>query len=483
MSKSQNLPVLIVTCSEDNSEENYSLPENATNNNTFLKVKYEEDGDSGFSSGFDSSVDSSDESNNASDNFTNERKLFVIKCKQELNNRDLPEHFERWTIKKQYDHLIKNIGKYFPNIPESLRYVLPAIFENGDCGRKANAKPDWLIMDKFYRGQRFAQRYFSVISISDLMGLIQIFSFSDGLKPLILSERSNTPYRAFERYLRTIRTFRIWYTSDPWCKGTPAYCDIQRVRKLHRAMRRKLCKKNFEEIDRDSKIQNAWCPMLGKITRDFADACPVEKNFQCPYTMTRTRGLNQGDMSGTQFASMGLIVLYPEKFGIHDASDEDLEAFCHLWRGIGYLLGIEDQYNFCRGSLQDVRQRTKDFIESWVKPNFRAVTSEWEHMVMCLYEGVGYIAHLNNYKIFLLQLCDILELNMPRLYENCTMSEKILYRFWKFFFSYVVKLPGVISIMNAMLNTCLNKATEFEPNKHAKLKKKSAEKVSGNIEI
>lgn len=475
MSKMQS-PTLIITSSENNSEE--SLLNDNVINNTFLKVKIEED--SGFSS-FDSSH-SSDESDNLLSNYVNERKKFVIECKRELNSI-LPEHFDRWTIKKQYNHLINNIDNYFPNIPKSLRFVLPAVFENGDCERKANAKPDWLNMDKFYRGQRFAQRYFSLISISNLMGLLQIFSFSDGLKPLILSQKSNTPYRAFERYLRTIRSFRNWYTSDPWCEGTPAYRDIQRVRKLHRAMRQKLCRKNFEEIDRDSKIENTWCPMLGKISRDFADACPKAKNQQCPYTMTRTRGLNQGDMSGTQFASMGLIVLYPEQFGIHNANDEDLEAFCHLWRGLGYLLGIEDQYNFCRGSLEDVRERTKDFIEQWVKPNLRTVTSEWEHMIMSLFEGVDYIAHLKNYKVFLLQLCDIFGLSMPRLYNSFSLLEKILYALQKFLFSYMVKLPGVLSFMNAKLNACLNQAADFGCSEHDKLKEKSYKKIQETKQV
>jgi len=480
MSNFQKLqsPTLIIVSNEDNSEEN-SLNNNAIND-TLLKIKvFEEDKNSGF----ESSLNCSDESNNLMKNLKNERKKFVTKCKQELNSSKLPENFDQWTIMEQYNHLINNTDEYFPNIPKSLRYVLPGIFEDGDCGRKSNTKPDWLIMDKFYRGQRFAQRYFSVISISNLMGLIQIFSFSDGLKPLILSQKSNTPYRAFKRYLSTIRTFRNWYTSDPWCEGTPAYYDIQRVRNLHRAMRRKLSKKSFEEIDRDSKIQNAWCPMLGKITDDFADACPMAKNLQCPYTMTRTRGLNQGDMLGTQFACMGLIVLHPEQFGIHDASDEDLEAFCHLWRGLGYLLGIKDQYNFCRGSLKNVRERTEDFIEHWVKPNFRTVAPEWEHMTMCLYEGVNYIADFNHYKVLLLRLCNIFGLSMPRLYESFSLSEKIFYMLQKFLFAYMVKIPGSFSIMNAMLNACLDQAADFECSKHAKLKKKSSIKLSEIVHI
>lgn len=407
---------------------------------------------------------------------TDQHMKFITMCKQELGS-NLPMDFDQWTLKQQYDHLVNNTSKYFPNIPESLRFVLPATFEDGDCGRPANERPDWLDMDKFYRGQQFALRYFCSLSISNLMGLLQIFSFADGLKPLILSQKSNTPYRAFKRYLSTISRFRNWYTSDPWCNGTQAYRDIQTVRRLHRAMRKKLCSMSDDRIDLASEIPHIKCPAFKTIAEDFADTCPTAKSRQCPYTMSKMKGLNQGDMSGTQFACMGLIVLYPEQFGVYNASDEDLEAFCHLWRGLGYLLGIEDQYNFCRGSLQDVRQRTEDFIEHWVKPNFRTVTAEWEHMSICLYEGTGDIAYFNSYKVFLLYLCDIFKLNMPRLYNSLSLSERTMYVLLKFMFLYLLKLPGVFSIMNAKFHKSLNRAASFGFMEHAKLKKKSSKIV------
>lgn len=451
------------------------LSENLSNdyikNDIALKEEIQKNSD--FKTNFKSN-DDCDKSVPASLNcLTDQHKKFITMCKQEIGS-NLPMDFNQWTPKEQYDHLISNTSKYFPNIPKSLRFVLPATFEDGDCGRPMNERPDWLDMNKFYRGQQFALRYFCAISISSLMSLLQIFSFADGLKPLILSQKSNTPYRAFKRYLSTIRRFRNWYTTDPWCEGTQAYHDIQTVRKLHRAMRQKLCSMSDDEIDQASKMSYTKCPMFQTIAKDFADTCPLAKSRQCPYTMSKMKGLNQGDMSGTQFASMGLIVLYPEQFGVYDASDEDLEAFCHLWRGLGYLLGIQDQYNFCRGSLQDVRQRTEDFVEHWVKPNLRTVTAEWEHMSVCLYEGTDVIASLSNYKVFLLYLCDIIKLNMPRLYNSLNFWERIVYVLLKFLFLYLVKLPGVISVMNAMFHKNLNQAANFGPKEHAKLKEKSS---------
>ncbi|XP_070160363.1 uncharacterized protein [Polyergus mexicanus] len=457
------------------------LDENLLNdyakNNITLKKEIQKNSD--FITDFKSTMDGCDKSAPTSSNsLTDQHKKFITMCKQELGSDEcLPMDFDRWTLKEQYDHLISNTSKYFPNIPKSLRFVLPATFEDGDCGRPVNERPYWLDMDKFKRGQQFALRHFCSLSISSLMGLLQIFSFADGLKPLIFSQKSNTPYRAFKRYLSTINRFRNWYTSNPWCEGTQAYHDVQTVRRLHRCMRRKLCNMSDDQIDLASEISHIKCPAFKMITKDFADACPTAKSWQCPYTMSRMKGLNQGDMSGTQFACMGLFVLYPEQFGVYNASDEDLEAFCHLWRGLGYLLGIEDQYNFCRGSLQEIRQRTDDFIEHWVKPNFRTVTAEWEHMSLCLYEGTGDISYFNNYKVFLLYLCDMFKLNMPRLYNSLNLLERIMYLLLKFLFLYLMKFPSVVSHMNAMFHKSLNQATNLGSEEHAKLKEKSSKIV------
>lgn len=132
-------------------------------------------------------------------------------------------------------------------------------------------------------------------------------------------------------------------TEDPWTEGTRAHKDIQAVRKAHRAIRQKLCEyDDHEKLDAATKISNPWCPDRKIILEDFSSCpYPIVENG-CLHLLIKPTGLNQSDMAATQFAFMGLILLYPDEFGIH-ISDEDMTAFCHLWRGIGYLLGIEDE--------------------------------------------------------------------------------------------------------------------------------------------
>lgn len=127
---------------------------------------------------------------------------------------------------------------------------------------------------------------------------------------------------------------------DPWTVGTKAFKDIQTVRKMHRAVRTKMCEYENKKIDAACKIERPLCPDRHIILQDFASCPTVEKG--CVHLLVTPKGLNQADMAATQFAFIGMAILYSEEFGIY-ASDEDLDAFCHTWQAIGYLLGVEDQ--------------------------------------------------------------------------------------------------------------------------------------------
>ncbi|EFN78088.1 uncharacterized protein LOC105189053 [Harpegnathos saltator] len=390
---------------------------------------------------------------------------FVKMCQQKCKS-ELPEDFDLWPIDQQLDHLTSNVDKYFPNIPASLRFILPSVFKSQDYEQSVSEKPDWLDMAKFRRGQAFALRYFNGICLAHMISLFEVFTFVDGMKTLILSQKSNTPYKASQRYMSTTIRVKHWYEEDPWDPKTRAHQDIQAVRKMHLAMRRKLCSYDYNQIDENSKIPYAFCPMLKTFTEDLRDSCSETKDLQCPYTMMRTKGINQGEMSGTQFAYVGLIVLYPKKFGIHHVSDHDLDAFCHLWRAIGYLLGIEDRHNFCQGSLQDVQRRSRDFIEYWLKPNLHTVTPEWEHMSMCVFKGMRYYIPMTSYKVYLLYLCDILDLKMPRLHKYLSWLENVVYVFYKFLFDYATMLPFITNVLNVYMCARLNLAENYGPKRN-----------------
>lgn len=136
---------------------------------------------------------------------------------------------------------------------------------------------------------------------------------------------------------------------NPWEPGTAAYKDIVAVRKMHAAVRSRLMNMTRVDFEKAVKIKNPMCPTREMLLDDLQATCPAPAPGQCPYMAMfqnpdyENLGLNQAEMSLTQFGFFGLVLLYPNAFGIHNASEEDFEDFCHTWRGLGYLLGIEDK--------------------------------------------------------------------------------------------------------------------------------------------
>lgn len=110
-----------------------------------------------------------------------------------------PKDYEEWTDEERYEFIMANNKIYFPSIPESLMFFIRAAKHRGDCGRSSTEKPHWLDMEKFRRGQKLTQDYMPSFFVANLVSLFGIFAFEDGLKPLILSRQSHTPYLAFKR--------------------------------------------------------------------------------------------------------------------------------------------------------------------------------------------------------------------------------------------------------------------------------------------
>lgn len=52
------------------------------------------------------------------------------------------------------------------------------------------------------------------------------------------------------------------------------------------------------------------------------------------------------------------------------------------------------RYNFCRGSLEEIKQRMRDLYQYWIIPNFKNVTPEWEHMTRCVVVPFNYYRYI-----------------------------------------------------------------------------------------
>lgn len=98
--------------------------------------------------------------------------------------------------------------------------------------------------------------------------------------------------------------------------------------------------------------------------------------------------INQRDMAITQFGFMGFLLLRHKRLGIK-CKPEDLEAIVHMWRVLGYMLGIEDQFNLCTDSYEGTVTRVKEVLNHIVTPvMYKPPDTNFHEMVDALLSGL-----------------------------------------------------------------------------------------------
>lgn len=98
--------------------------------------------------------------------------------------------------------------------------------------------------------------------------------------------------------------------------------------------------------------------------------------------------INQRDMAITQFGFMGFILLRHQRLGMN-CKQEDLDAIVHMWRVLGYMLGIEDQYNLCTESYDGTVKRVKEVFNHIVTPvMYKPPEASFDEMADAMLSGL-----------------------------------------------------------------------------------------------
>ena len=168
-------------------------------------------------------------------------------------------------------------------------------------------------------------------------GLLLLFQQPTLLVPVFATSSHNTISKLFRRYLDTFIHIKSWYHSDLFDKKSAAAKSVKKVNLMHRVV--------YRNVN----------PGLEPNANDDPDV--NKKLFMTQY-----------DMVVTQWSSIAPVVLWPEKFGFHQAKNKDLEAFAHYWRAIGYTLGIEDRFNCCLDTLPETQYFCNLILENDFMP-------------------------------------------------------------------------------------------------------------------
>lgn len=274
--------------------------------------------------------------------------------------------------------------------------------------------PNWFDKEKFNKAKEVYKNYFACVNFSHLCGLLLSFYFSKNIKTLRSTGESETTRTLFHRYLATIRHIQKWYEGNVWDVNDPAHRSLATVRSMHAKVAAKMS--------------------------------------------TRKDGLvyvSQWDMAVTQWAFVGPMVLFPTRVGLHGCSSEEYEALIHFWRTIGYLLGIEDQYNLCDGTYEQAMAACKIVFKKEYRELVRAADPTSVDMAENVVGALSKIEGLLTWGSLSTYIHDLVDVPCP---VKMNIVDRICYYVLQFVLVFLVQFPGPRAVFNDFFRWKLHKA-------------------------
>lgn len=336
--------------------------------------------------------------------------------------------------------------------------IMEGMTQPGDSGNPVEPPP-WLDRELFNRGRSFYHRYLFCLSFSNLLSLVMMMSIKGALQPLIYTGKSDTPNKALRRYMSTFLHLITWYKGDVWDTNDPAHKDLLSVRKTHAKIAHNANTKDYEKIQTISVVDKGHkepkSALHPAISKDFSAAT----KFTLPETDLNSPQLflNQMDMSMTQYAFMGLIVAHPDKLGAASATEEDFEGLIHFWRGLGWLLGIEDKFNLCSGTVQETRELCLEVEKLLGIPGLAGATWNYEHMTSCIMNGLSYVLHILSYPAMLRYLAYTIDVPIPSVVKHINLWHTCKYWMMRLVFGIISLVPWSLTELNRNLDALMER--------------------------
>ncbi|XP_065371716.1 uncharacterized protein LOC135963688 [Calliphora vicina] len=229
-----------------------------------------------------------------------------------------------------------------PKAQAYLNHLLNDGCNEGDSGYEMELP--YYYNDKLFRqGQSYLAKYRFVLLIGMLSGLVGVLAIPSILKVLICTRQSGSPKAAYRRYVRTILHTLAWYNYSPTPRTSKFWISLEGVRNAH---------------SRSSRA----CAKLG------------------------AGQISQKDLALTQFGFIGFLTLGAHRIQLYD--EEFLEATSHMWRVIGYLLGIKDEYNICGENWSETKLRLDIVMRKVYEPALENTSKDFEKMCKALLDGL-----------------------------------------------------------------------------------------------
>jgi len=249
--------------------------------------------------------------------------------------------------------------------------------------------PDWVDWDRVRRGQAVFIKHLGRSYIALTVALIQGFSIARFAEVLIHNGYAQNAETAFERYRETGFAIMDWMMYPLDEVDSKAQLQLQNVRAMH-AFARRRSKGLFNESRGEGIALSQYD--MAEVQLGFAGITPYIFEHQMNFRLTR----------------------------------EEMEDWIHVWRLIGFHLGIEDEFNVCN-SLEDMNEIVSEYM-SFVPLRFatcRPATFELQRTAL---EGFGQYTGLGVeiFSAILHDSCSTKDLEVDYLQRPCLPGMKLV---------------------------------------------------------
>lgn len=131
-------------------------------------------------------------------------------------------------------------------------------------------------------------------------------------------------------------------------------------------------------------------------------------------------------------------------------NEEDLEAILHFWRGIGSILGIEDKYNLCSGSVEQIRLMCKTILEEKLKKSIvECPERQAIQMSKGIVQAVRVLVHVLTYDGLMRYLFEVMGIEMEE--RRVSALSTVSYHLMRVTFNHLLHWSLLALILNNLL--------------------------------
>ena len=108
-------------------------------------------------------------------------------------------------------------------------------------------------------------------------------------------------------------------------------------------------------------------------------------------------------------------------------------------------MGIEDRFNFCtEDDIELTRRLSAFYIEKMIKPAFKTLSVEYEHMARAVATGARYYHPGMSYKSLFVFNANVIGVEVSNTYSQLSYAQWFHYLFLHFVFNFFCWIPGAM---------------------------------------